>query len=181
MLIPLSSYYLARSLVTLRAEINKAHPNRDKRSDGWVGDTSHSARKSDHNPDYSQGGVVRAIDVDKDGINPGRLVSQAIKHPCTQYVIWNGYIWNRSDGFKKRVYNGTNKHTSHVHISIRHGDAYENSTRAWGYYPIRKTVAQIATEVIDGKWGSGQDRINRLTAAGYDAKAVQAEVNRRLS
>ena len=35
-------------------------------------------------------------------------------------------------------------------------------------------------EVINGKWGNGSDRTNRLTAAGYDAKVVQNEVNRIL-
>ena len=47
--------------------------------------------------------------------------------------------------------------------------------------PAKKTVAQLATEVIQGKWGVGQDRINRLKAAGYDYNAVQKEVNKRLS
>ena len=43
--------------------------------------------------------------------------------------------------------------------------------------PARKTVEQIAQEVIQGKWGNGADRAKRLTAAGYDAKAVQDKVN----
>ncbi|MCB5621094.1 hypothetical protein [Mediterraneibacter gnavus] len=33
---------------------------------------------------------------------------------------------------------------------------------------------------MNGKWGNGSDRTNRLAAAGYDAKAVQNEVNRIL-
>lgn len=45
----------------------------------------------------------------------------------------------------------------------------------------KKTVDELAKEVIDGKWGNGQDRVNRLTKAGYDAKAVQAKVNAMLS
>ncbi len=44
----------------------------------------------------------------------------------------------------------------------------------------KKTVHEIALEVIDGKWGSGQDRKNRIHAAGYDYAEVQAEVNRML-
>lgn len=40
-----------------------------------------------------------------------------------------------------------------------------------------KSVSQIAKEVIAGKWGKGDDRKNRLTAAGYDYAAVQKEVN----
>ena len=44
-----------------------------------------------------------------------------------------------------------------------------------------KTVDELAEEVVAGKWGNGQERINRLTAAGYDAAAVQAAVNAGLS
>ena len=58
------TWRLAGSLVTLRNEINAAYPGRSKVSDGSIGDTSHSARVSDHNPDA--GGVVRAIDVTQD-------------------------------------------------------------------------------------------------------------------
>jgi hypothetical protein len=43
-----------------------------------------------------------------------------------------------------------------------------------------KSINEVAKEVIDGKWGNGSDRTNRLAAAGYDAKAVQNEVNRIL-
>lgn len=38
-------------------------------------------------------------------------------------------------------------------------------------------LTQIAREVIAGKWGTGDDRKNRLTNAGYDYSAVQAKVN----
>lgn len=41
-----------------------------------------------------------------------------------------------------------------------------------------KTVTQVAREVLNGKWGNGADRKNRLIAAGYDYNAVQNEVNR---
>lgn len=46
--------------------------------------------------------------------------------------------------------------------------------------PAKKSVSQIADEVIAGKWGNGSDRTSKLKAAGYDAAAVQAEVNRKL-
>lgn len=46
--------------------------------------------------------------------------------------------------------------------------------------PALKSVSAIAREVIDGLWGNGQDRIDRLVRAGYSASAVQAEVNRIL-
>lgn len=41
-----------------------------------------------------------------------------------------------------------------------------------------KDVTTVAKEVLAGKWGNGDDRKNRLTAAGYDYATVQAEVNR---
>ena len=47
--------------------------------------------------------------------------------------------------------------------------------------PARKSNEELATEVIRGDWGNGQDRKNRLAAAGYDYSAVQSIVNQRLS
>lgn len=46
--------------------------------------------------------------------------------------------------------------------------------------PAEKTVTELAKEVIAGKWGTGSTRKSKLTAAGYDYDAVQAEVNRIL-
>ena len=40
-----------------------------------------------------------------------------------------------------------------------------------------KTVDELVQEVLDGKWGNGTDRKDRLTAAGYDYSAVQVKVN----
>jgi hypothetical protein len=44
-------------------------------------------------------------------------------------------------------------------------------------YTNAKSVDAIAQEVIAGKWGNGAERKQRLTAAGYDAHAVQQRVN----
>lgn len=41
----------------------------------------------------------------------------------------------------------------------------------------KKTNEELAEEVKKGLWGNGQDRKNRLTAAGYDYLAVQTIVN----
>lgn len=41
----------------------------------------------------------------------------------------------------------------------------------------KKSVAQIAQEVLEGKWGNGNDRKNRLTKAGYNYNDVQNKVN----
>lgn len=43
--------------------------------------------------------------------------------------------------------------------------------------PKLKSVDEVAREVIAGQWGNGQDRFNKLAAAGYDGNAVQNRVN----
>ena len=45
-------------------------------------------------------------------------------------------------------------------------------------YPLKKSVDVIAREVIQGKWGNGEERKKRLIAAGYDYAEVQKKVNK---
>lgn len=44
----------------------------------------------------------------------------------------------------------------------------------------KKSVETIAKEVINGKWGNGEERKKKLKAAGYDYSAVQKKVNELL-
>lgn len=44
-------------------------------------------------------------------------------------------------------------------------------------YPAKKSIDEIAREVIQGKWGNGTERKKKLTNAGYDYNAVQKRVN----
>lgn len=41
----------------------------------------------------------------------------------------------------------------------------------------QKSIDELAREVIDGKWGNGEDRKRRLAAAGYDYATIQKRVN----
>lgn len=122
------SYFLAPALVQLRSECDKMFPQRDRSSDGWIGDASHAARPSDHNPCWScsgrANGIVRAVDID---ISPdGRgdkdlraeIIKAAVSDPRTYYVISNWIIYSRTYGFAARRYTGTNGHTAHVHVSL---------------------------------------------------------------
>ena len=43
--------------------------------------------------------------------------------------------------------------------------------------PEKKTVTQLAKEVIEGKWSNGDERKQKLTEAGYNYSAVQKKVN----
>ena len=38
-------------------------------------------------------------------------------------------------------------------------------------------LKNVAKEVIDGKWGNGMERIDKLEEAGYDSAKVQNIVN----
>lgn len=46
--------------------------------------------------------------------------------------------------------------------------------------PSKKSNEEIANEVLQGKWGNGEDRKKRLTQAGYDYQAIQNIVNQKV-
>lgn len=123
------SYYLAASLKKLRDEVNRLWPSRSKISDGWIGDTSHQARKSDHNPDYSSGGVVRALDITARGIDVNRLLKHTTNDSRVAYVIHNRRIYTHARGWYR--YTGSNPHTTHVHVSIAHTRTAERDLKTW--------------------------------------------------
>lgn len=130
------SFYLVPSLVALRDEINARYPKRDKSSDGWVGDTSHAARKSSHNPDYSHGGAVRAIDIDVDDNDPTRdlrmqVLDATVGDHRVWYVISNGIIYSDTYGWRARKYTGSNPHTKHVHVSVKENPNQWKDTSRW--------------------------------------------------
>jgi hypothetical protein len=109
----------------LREQINAKYPDRDKSSDGWIGDTRHQAKPSDHNPD--ENGIVRAIDVDADLTRKYkdaswdlaeelRLVAKTGEKRIS-YIIHHGKISSPRMGWKWRTYKG-NPHAHHIHISF---------------------------------------------------------------
>ena len=112
----------------LREQFDDSFPDRDRSSDGWIGDTRHSARPSDHNPDKTSG-VVRAIDVDRDvsgsakpDLMPDiadqiRLAAKAGDKRIA-YVIFEGRIASSRMGWRWRKYSGSNPHNKHCHISF---------------------------------------------------------------
>lgn len=44
----------------------------------------------------------------------------------------------------------------------------------------KKTVDEIANEVIRGEWGNGAERKEKLIEAGYDYSEVQRKVNQMI-
>lgn len=168
--------YLAPSLVRLRNEVNERWPKRDKASDGWIGDTAHSARVSQHNPDGK--GCVHAIDVDTDGIDSNWLVQRAIKHPACWYVIYNRTIWSDTDNWIPKPYQGTDPHTGHVHISIHLNKQAELSTARWltvPAMPANTVPEQESIDMADLTPKQRQDLINDIRDAVLGAEIGKGE------
>lgn len=124
------------NLIEGRDQLNVRFPNRDKGAEGFVGDLIHKPSPSSHNPDktgrpeFADGDnldEVRAWDADKDLRDPNVTMEEVVQHLVAgarsgkfwwiRYIIFNGRIWHRRDGFVTRTYTGSNKHTDHAHIN----------------------------------------------------------------
>ena len=136
------AWHLAPSLVQLRNEVNARWPHRPKGSDGTIGDASHSARASDHNPNARNS--VNAFDITHPGVDPKVIIAAVKKHPAGNYVIFNRKIYSRSNGWKPEPYSGANPHTEHLHVSILQSVAAEQSKAKWlsaaPVRPVRKPL-----------------------------------------
>ena len=135
---------VAKSLLALREQINALAPDRDRESDGAIGDEIHRTRNSDHNPWVEEGnmGVVTAIDVThapSTGCDANAVAEsiRAAKDSRIKYIIWNRQIASSyaTDGVAAwtwRRYSGTNPHTHHIHISVKPDKSSYDLAAAWG-------------------------------------------------
>ena len=128
----------------LRDQVDKRWPKRSKRSDGWIGDSAHAARKSDHNP--NKAGIVHAIDItenlgkgkNRNGRSARRLANELLEYAASglpgsnrlKYVVYENRI---ASGTYKRSFwawrSGSWGHEAHIHVSFtskadRDGTAY---------------------------------------------------------
>jgi len=114
----------------LRLQVDDSYPDRDRTSDGWIGNLAHQVTKSDHNPDKAHGNVVRAIDLDRDLSGKAkpdlmpyladeiRRFAKKDKSKRISYIIFNGRIASPRLGWRWRKYSGINPHNHHCHISF---------------------------------------------------------------
>ena len=117
---------LSKAAQQLREQIDDSFADRDRRSDGWIGDSSHASRPSDHNPDPING-IVRGLDLDKDfdsRPSTGAYLADQIRL-CAKagderiaYVIYAGKIASSKKSWNWRPYDGINRHDHHIHISF---------------------------------------------------------------
>jgi hypothetical protein len=155
---------------SLLAEVDKLAPGRRKTQDGTVGDLAHQQRVSDHNPDETGNtgsssdtdsvNEVHARDVDSRGPWPAdwsmeRIVQTVLARCRTgaekrlKYVIFNGRIWEASNGWRQRTYTGADQHREHAHFSFRYGSGSgqsnpENITTPWGILAATEQENNVA-------------------------------------
>lgn len=153
----MAGWILVPCLVALRGEFNAIAPNRDKGSDGSIGDVAHAAGgTSDHLPDEDFPALrdkdadhvneVHAIDIDTDLRTPGLTLDQVVQHilgrcrraasdplnePRLRYIIWDRHIY-QAPGWTKLPYSGTDDpHTGHAHFSAEYVTSLESDTSSW--------------------------------------------------
>lgn len=144
------AWELVPALQEFRTQINEVAPNRDRASDGVIGDYNHQKGDSSHNPDdtgrYNSEWdtdpdgkqEVRAVDIDIDfrqpGITADRLVAHLIRYAKSgvfwwlRYIIYDRKIYSKSTGWTERDYFGSNPHDKHIHVNNDFTQSADNKT-----------------------------------------------------
>lgn len=104
---------------------------------------------------------------------------------CEKSVLWqftsSGYLEGYGDALDLNVFYGT-KEDWDILAGGKKAIAKKASKKTTSAKaPAKKTIEQVAREVIAGKWGNGDDRKSKLEKAGYSYSKVQAKVNELLS
>lgn len=172
----------SRATAQLRAEVNTRWPNRKTHLDGWIGDSAHAARKSDHNPNSR--GVVQAEDItdDQEIAQTLWLYLLALKDRRIKYVIWHkkmfsSYPVGKYKAWQVRPYNGPNGHLTHIHISVQDDPYLYDDMSKWGIAKAGPT-AEGELEMRNGWSGPAvkliqQCLINEAKVAGREKPLQQ--------
>ncbi len=162
---------------------------------GWNGDAGQIYGGAKYNtagvPDTNADGMIRLckdVSTNFSNIQPG----EAVWLPGHIGIyIGGGKVIEASPAFKNRVQitacsnvghtQGMNERSWKKHGKLPYIEYDLSDTKVDSTKPVAKadkSITEIANEVLQGKWGNGVDRKNRLMKAGYNYNSVQSEVNR---
>lgn len=128
----------ARSLTTIKVQINAAHPNRPTASDGMLASSAHHSANpaSDHDPRLIRSEwVVCAVDITKDTWTQATINALvASRDPRIKYLIWQRRFCAGVAGWGSAPwvwvpYTGSNPHDKHWHLSVNASNC--DDTRPW--------------------------------------------------
>lgn len=137
---------VANALEQLLAQVNAFAPNRNKGSDGSIGDPAHQTElcASQHNSCCIKVGgiwIIRARDFTHDpagGFDSYAFAEQLrlSRDPRIRYVISNHRITSASRNWQWETYAGSDPHTNHAHVSTWDDQArFDDTSRAWVIAP----------------------------------------------
>lgn len=178
----MTSWSVVPNLDEGRDQMNERFPHRAKLAEGSIGDAAHQRSTSSHNPDDESGvsaewndgdgkHEVRARDFDKNlndtenGVIMEEVVQLWVKLAragtmwWVRYIIYNGRIWHKRDGFVTHQYNGSDQHENHVHVNSDFTESADKVTGTnWHVADINKstpgkTPSQPAKLNVDGQLG----------------------------
>lgn len=183
------NWRLAYSLQQLRTEIDSVYPQRNKASDGAIGDAAHQNRSSDHNPwvPPPTGGVVTAIDITHDpdgGVDCDKLATYLRNRALAgdrriKYIIWERRISSTTASWAWRAYNGINPHTRHLHLSVAPTLSLADDRANWGIAAAKTNPTNPGLiNNVEHRWtsyytGRAGSRVVRRWDCGKDVQLLQ--------
>jgi hypothetical protein len=189
----MARWTLTLGLQNLRRQINAAFPDRDKTSDGTIGDAAHRTETSGHNPDDTAGSraewnrdpdstsEVRAWDMDSDlrsSVDAQALVDHLRRLPglrtVIRYIIYDRRIYHERADFEPAPYTGASAHTEHVHFSGAWTQAADDDTS----FDYRLEELPVALNAADKAWLSAEIRKQATAAVAAQQDEIAAAVRR---
>jgi hypothetical protein len=176
----MSDWTLTLGLQNLRSQVNAVFPDRDKLSDGSIGDTLHRLHTSGHNPDDTSGSKpawdgdpdstpeVRSWDMDSDLRAPGADAQDVVDHirrlpgvsSVLRYMIYNHWEYHSRNGFAPTPYSGPSPHEEHIHFEGAWTQASDNNIS----FNYRLEEIPVALTAADKTWIS-KEIADRVAAA----------------
>lgn len=194
----MANWELTDGLYNLRAQVNAAFPDRDKASDGTIGDAAHQAGTSSHNPDDSPANKgrpewdgdsdanseVRAWDMDTDLRAAPATAQQVVDHirklpgvsSVLRYMIYNRKIYRAANGWAPEAYEGPSAHTEHIHFTGQFTQAADNNTT----FDYRLEEIPVSLTADDKAWITNTVKANS-TNNGEVQAATKAVIDAALA